>query len=163
MPIMLALLALPIVEIALFIIVGGWIGLWPTLGLVVLAGLVGVTVIRAQGAQAFERLRAAAAADKDPSGPMAHSALLVVAGLLLIVPGFFTDALGLLLLIPQVRAAAIRRFAGKVRGQTVVFSTRGGEGPRRPRDGDAIEVDYEVLDDVPPAERGASGWTRSPN
>ncbi|MBP7240592.1 FxsA family protein [Amaricoccus sp.] len=157
----LALLALPIVEIALFILVGGWIGLWPTLGLVVLAGLAGVAVIRAQGAQAFERLRVAAATDSDPSGPMAHSALLVLAGLLLIVPGFFTDALGLLLLVPQVRQAAIRRFAGKVSRRTVVFTT--GTGSRRPRDGEAIEADYEVLDDVPPEQRGASGWTRSPN
>lgn len=161
MGIMLALLALPIVEIALFIIVGGWIGLWPTLALMILAGLVGVAVIRTQGAQAFERLRAAAAADRDPSRPMAHSALLVLAGLLLVVPGFFTDALGLLLLAPPVRDALIRRYAGRVRTRTVVFTTR-GEAPRQSRDGDAIDADYEVLDDVPPSQRGASGWTRSP-
>lgn len=155
---MLALLALPIVEIALFIIVGGWIGLWPTLALVVLAGVAGVAVIRAQGAQAFARLRAAAAADQDPSGPMAQSALLVLAGLLLIVPGFFTDAIGLALLVPQVRTAAIRRFAGRMSGGSVVFTTRGAA--RRPGPAEAIDADYEVLDDVPPAQRGASGWTR---
>lgn len=170
MGVLLAFLALPIVEIALFIVVGGWIGLWPTLALVLGAAVAGLGVVRSQGAQAFERLRKAAAADADPTGPMAHSALLVLAGLLLMVPGFFTDALGLLLLLPPVRATLIRRLRARTRGATVTFAAgfpggaADGRGPVRPRGpAETIEGEYEVLDDVPPAERGASGWTRRPN
>jgi UPF0716 protein FxsA len=167
--IVLLFLALPFIEIALFILVGDWIGLLPTLGLVVLSILVGTAVVRAQGAQALRRLQAAVASNGDPSAPLAHGALIAAAGVLLIMPGFFTDFLGVLLLIPPVRAALIRAAAGRVRNRTVVFTT-GGDPRARPRDypaeprgevrGEAIEGDYEVLDDVPPSQRGASGWTR---
>lgn len=159
--ILLLILALPFIEIALFIKVGGWIGLWPTLGLVILSVLVGTGIVRAQGAQALRRLQAAVASNHDPSAPLAQGALIAAAGVLLIVPGFFTDALGVVLLIPPVRAALIRAAARRVRSRTVVF-TAGADPRARPRDypADAIEGDYEVLDDVPPSQRGASGWTR---
>lgn len=170
MGVLLAFLALPIVEIALFIIVGDWIGLWPTLALVLGAAVAGLAVVRSQGAQAFKRLRKAVAADADPTGPMAHSAMLVLAGVLLMIPGFFTDALALLLLLPPVRHALIRRLRARASGRTVIFASgfpggsADGRGPVRPRGpAETIEADYEVLDDVPPAERGASGWTRRPN
>ena len=165
--IMLLILALPFIEIALFIQVGGWIGLWPTLGLVVLSVFVGSAILRTQGAQALRRLQAAVASDRDPSEPLAHGVLIAAAGVLLMLPGFFTDAIGLLLLLPPVRSALIRAASRRVRSRTVVFTTTAGTDPRaRPRDypaeprGEAIEGDYEVLDDVPPSQRGASGWTR---
>lgn len=152
-------LALPILEIALFIQVGGLIGLWPTLALVVLSALLGVAVMRRHGVEALRRLQAKVLAGEDPSGPIAHGALIMVAGALLVVPGFFTSALGLILLLPAARSALIRRAAGRLRSGGAVFLRRGpaarpAQGPR------TIEVEYEVLDDVPPAERGASGWTR---
>ncbi|MBA3326222.1 MAG: FxsA family protein, partial [Rhodobacteraceae bacterium] len=83
----LAFLAVPILEIALFIQVGGLIGLWPTLGLVILAGVAGTALIRAQGLRALPRLRARIEAGEDPSGPLVDSALIVVAGILLLIPG----------------------------------------------------------------------------
>jgi UPF0716 protein FxsA len=149
-------LAVPILEIALFIQVGGLIGLWPTLGLVVLSAALGLAVMRTQGVEALRRLQAKVLAGEDPSGPIAHGALLMIAGVLLLVPGFFTSALGLVLLVPAARSALIRWAAGGLRARSVVFMRRA-----RPAGGvRTIEADYEVLDDVPPAERGASGWTR---
>jgi UPF0716 protein FxsA len=59
MPLFLIFVAVPMTEIALFILVGGWIGLWPTLGLVVLSALVGTVLMRAQGMAALERLQRA--------------------------------------------------------------------------------------------------------
>lgn len=156
---LLIFLAIPILEIALFIQVGGLIGLWPTLGLVVLSALVGLAIVRSQGVNAIGRLQTSVAAGGDISGPIADAALILVAGVLLLIPGFFTDAIALVLLIPAARLALMRFGAGRVRAQSVIF-TRGPLSSRRPQPSDTIEGEYEVLDDVPPSQRGASGWTR---
>ena len=90
--------------------------------------------MRWQGMRALDRLRASLEAGGDPVGPIAHGALILVAGMLLIMPGFFTDALGLLLLIPAVRAQLIRlgRLAGDGAGRRAT-SGRGGRRRRRGR------------------------------
>ena len=105
----LIFVGLPIVEIALFIKVGGAIGLLPTLGIVVLTrgrgrrdhALAGPA---ARSTDCGRRCRRAGIR----SGRLAHGALILVAGILLILPGFFTDTLGLLLLVPPVRTQLIR-------------------------------------------------------
>jgi len=152
----LIFVGMPIVEIALFIKVGGAIGVLPTLALVVLSAVVGTALVRWQGMQALGRLKTSLEAGGDPRGPIAHGALILVAGLLLIAPGFFTDALGLLLLIPAVRAQLIRWGASKatVRAASFVRTGRPAPGP-----GDVIEADYEIVDEGP-ARRGRSGWTQ---
>jgi len=159
---LLVFVAVPMIEIALFIQIGGTIGLWPTLGIVVLTAVVGTTLMRIQGLTALGRLRSRLAAGQDPVGPIADGALILVAGMLLLTPGFFTDTVGLLLLVPAVRAALIREIAARVSVRAASVSAGSaqyehGERPRRP---ETIDTEYEVLDDVPPSERGASGWTR---
>ncbi len=168
--ILLVLLSIPILEIGLFIQVGGLIGLWPTLGLIILTAVIGAALMRRQGIAALARLQASIDAGEDPRGPIADGAFILIAGMLLLTPGFFTDAVGLILLIPGARAAVIRRLSGRMRRGGFVFIRASGRtgpaqrGPRRPRPGgDTIEADYEVLDDVPPSQRGASGWTRPQN
>ena len=157
---LLILLALPIVEIALFIEVGGWIGLWPTLGLVLLSAGAGMALMRHQGLAALRRLQARLEDGGDPVGPIAHGALILLGGLLLLVPGFFTDALGLLLLIPAVRELLIRHGAARV----TVRAARFGRSPSRPppRSSEAIDAEYEVVEDAGPRRPGRSGWTRQP-
>lgn len=142
---------LPIVEIALFIQIGGLIGLWPTLALVILAALLGMTVIRSRGAHAASEVQRSLAELRDPSRPIAHGMMIVVAGILLIIPGFFTDAVGLLLLIPPVRELLMRRLGRRIEVNRVQM---GGAGFRReahrPPYGDGvIDGDYVVDDDVP--------------
>lgn len=144
------LLLLPLVEIALFVVIGGAIGVWATLGLVVLSGLAGVAAVRLNGFQTLVRARASLEAGTDPAGPMAHGALGVLAGLLLIVPGFFTSAVGLLLLLRPVRQALIGWAGARVAERA----------PQRRAAAETIEVDYEVLDDTPPPRQGRSGWTQ---
>lgn len=156
---LLTFLALPIIEIALFIQIGGAIGLWPTLGLVILSVVVGLSIVRAQGVSAIGELQARIATGEDPSGTIADAALILVAGVLLLIPGFFTDTIGLVLLIPAARRALRRNAAGRFRARNVTF-TRGATAQRRSQGSDTIEGEYEVLDDVPPSKRGASGWTR---
>lgn len=154
--------AVPMIEIALFIQIGGLIGLWPTLGIVVLTAIVGTTLMRIQGLAALGRLRSRLETGQDPVGPIADGALILIAGMLLLTPGFFTDTVGLLLLVPAVRALLIRELAARisVRAASVSAGAAHYEHSERPRGPDTIEAEYEVLDDVPPSQRGASGWTR---
>lgn len=170
---------LPIIEIALFIQVGGAIGLWPTLALVVLAAVLGVSVMRAQGARAVAEIQSNLSQLRDPSRPMAHGAMIMLAGMLLVVPGFFTDVIGLLLLLPPVRGLVMRRVSGRIRVQRAHVARRHADPYRPPYGGGVIDGDYIVEDDaldaarrmhpplpdVPPrddddAPRGGSGWTR---
>lgn len=153
---LLILFGVPIIEIALFIKVGGLIGLWPTLGLVVLSAVLGAAVMRSQGLRALARLQASLEQGSDPVGPVAHAALILVAGILLLIPGFFTDVVGLLLLIAPVRAQLIRWGASRVTVQAATFVRT---GRRRPPT-DIIEANYEIVDDDAPRRQGRSGWTR---
>jgi UPF0716 protein FxsA len=159
MRLLLIFLTIPIIEIALFIQVGGWIGLWPTLGLVVLTAVAGAALMRTQGLRALDRLRAAFEGGRDPTGPIADGAMILVGGMLLLTPGFFTDTLGLLLLLPPVRAAIYRRFGALLSVRVAAAGPRPRPAARSGVD-HPIEAEYEVLDDVPPSQRGASGWTR---
>lgn len=168
---------LPIVEIALFIQVGGLIGVWATLGLVVLAFVLGVAVIRSQGTHAWLQAQRSLAELRDPSRPLAHGMMLMIAGALLIVPGFFTDIIGLLLLIRPLRDLVIRQAGRRMRVRSVHMARR--ESYRPPYADGVIDADYVVEDEPrsaaprPPLDipadlpddgasgrRGGSGWTR---
>lgn len=141
--IILAILALPLVEIALFVTLGGALGLWLTLAWVVLTAVVGVLILKSlsmrgaiRGRREFvEGFRGRLA--EDPLSPIAHQALIGVAAGLLILPGFFTDALGLLLLVPFVRTLLIGLLARRMRGVMVVsqsFGPTDDAAGRRPYD-----------------------------
>jgi len=84
----------PILEIALFIQVGGWLGLWPTLGIVILTALAGTLLLRTQGIQTLGRLQSSVSEGKNPMDPIAHGAMILIAAVLLLTPGFFTDITG---------------------------------------------------------------------
>jgi UPF0716 protein FxsA len=160
----LAFLLVPLIEIALFIQVGGWIGLWPTLAIVVLTAVAGTVLVRSQGVQALARLRNSLETLRDPTEPLAHGAMILFSGALLLTPGFFTDTVGFALLVPAVRNAVLRAVKARVEVHTV--SRRSPYGAPPPAD-DIIETSYTVEedrptprgpDDAPP--RGPSGWTR---
>jgi UPF0716 protein FxsA len=120
----LALLALPIAEIAMFIVVGGWIGVLPTIGLIFASSLAGALLLRFQGLGNLQRLRTALQRGDVPAGEVADGAMILLAGLLLITPGFITGALGLLLFIPP-----LRKLFWKLAGlRLAVVATRSG-GP----------------------------------
>lgn len=152
----------PILEIALFIQVGGLIGLWPTLAIVVLTALAGTLLVRAQGLATLADVQRSFQAGGDPTGPLANAALILVAGVLLLTPGFFTDGLGFAFLLPPVRAAVIRWGAARIAARMTV---RTG-GPARPAGDQTIDGAYQTLDpdeiDRPGQTPGSSGWTKHP-
>ncbi len=141
--------AVPLIEIALFIKVGGLIGLWPTLAIVVITAFIGTVLMRAQGANALMRLRQSMERLEDPSEPLADGAMIIFAGALLLTPGFFTDAIGLLLLLPSVRRAVFRHLKARVHVQG--FTVSSGPGPGPFENDDIIDAEYE---EIRPARRG---------
>lgn len=144
-------IGLPLIEIGLFVTVGGAIGLWPTLAIVLGTGFLGSWLIKNQGRQAMMGMRGPKDVMADPMGAVAHGGLTLLAGILLILPGFFTDTLGLLLLLPPVRHGIIALLASRVKVQSF------GHGAAR-RD-DVIDGEFIELDTVPP-KPGTSGWTQ---
>lgn len=152
----LAFLLVPLIEIALFIQVGGWIGLWPTLAVVVLTAIAGTALVRSQGAQALAQLRSSFDSLRDPTEPLAHGAMILFSGALLLTPGFFTDAVGFALLIPGVRRALLRELRKRIKVESVVA---GQERWQEPSPGDVIDGSYTVEDEHP-RRPGPSGWTR---
>lgn len=103
-PVLLLLfLLVPLLEIYLLIVVGGIIGALPTVALVVLTAVVGAALARHQGLATLQRLQATMARGETPAFEMLEGVLLLVGALLLLTPGFFTDALGFACLLPPTR------------------------------------------------------------
>lgn len=163
-----AFIGVPLIEIALFIQIGGLIGLWPTLLIVVLTAILGTYLVRSQGMQTLRELQSRFNNLEDPTEPLAHGAMILFSGALLLTPGFFTDTIGFLLLVPKVRAHVFRELRKRVRVQT--FTMGGGAarrptGPgRSPRAGDdVIDGEFSEIDpdQIPPRPtHRPSGWTR---
>ena len=96
-------LLMPLAEIAGFVLVGRAVGVWRTLGLVILTSVAGTLLLRAQGLQMLRTLSDEGRQGRVPGDTIVHGAMIVVAALLLLIPGFITDILGLALFIPAVR------------------------------------------------------------
>lgn len=140
----LGFFALPIIEIALFIKVGQTIGLFPTLALILMTSLFGALVLREQGLSVVGQLRQNMSASRVPGKAIADTMMIGLAGVLLILPGFFTDAIGLLLLLPPVRHWIYRGLASRV---TVVSATGsaqyGSPDPQHIARPETIDLDSE--------------------
>ncbi|WP_299817401.1 FxsA family protein [uncultured Jannaschia sp.] len=147
--------AVPIIEIALFIQVGGLIGLFPTLAIVVVTAALGTYLVRKQGLAELRRIQQSLDRLSNPTRPLAHGAMILASGLLLLTPGFFTDAVGFALLVPGVRDAVMHHVRKRIE---VKAFTVGGQPMREPppaRD-DVVEGDYVEV----PRHEGPSGWRR---
>jgi UPF0716 protein FxsA len=151
MPFFVGLLLWPLIEIALFVTVGGWLGLWVTLAIVLGTGVLGVALMRWRGLRAVADLRRHVREMGNPLTKVADQAVFMLAGVLLVLPGFFTDALGLLLLIPPVRYALVALAARRV------VMPSGGRS--RYRD-EVIDGEYTAVDPDRDRLRRPSGWTQ---
>lgn len=96
---------IPIIEITVIIQVGALLGLWPTVAIVILSAWLGAKYVRQQGLATLQSVQTKMAQGEMPSGEIVTGLMLLVAGVLLVTPGFVTDIFGLLLLIPSVRSA----------------------------------------------------------
>src|SRR5215210_8481385 len=141
-----AFIVLPIAELYLIYKVGDSIGIVPTLALLVADSIIGSVLLRTQGRAVWRRFQATMQAGRMPHREVQDGVLVIFGGALLITPGFLTDILGLVLLIPPTRAVVrrvlVRRFADRM----IVAATRGRPPPRPGHadvEGNAVEVDPE--------------------
>lgn len=157
----LFVLALPIIEIAGFVIVGEEIGVLATLGLVITAAILGAVLLRIQGFGVMTRIRAEVDAGRDPSGEVIKGVMVLVAAILLLIPGFFTDIVGLLLFLPPVREFAWRALKRRVIISSARFGggfSAGGPGASAGRGrGGTIDLDADEYSHAP---RGDSPWRK---
>jgi UPF0716 protein FxsA len=158
----LGLIALPFVELALLVKTGQTIGLWPTLALLVGAAVVGGAIMSRQGLTVARRTQEAVALGRPPVGPVLDGALMLLAGALLITPGFVTDAMALALLVPPIRRrvarTTVRRLVERAQLQVrAQKSARGAEGETAGKDaGPVIEGEFVRLGEKSqPSEKGA--------
>ena len=163
MPLLLILIfiGVPILEIAVFIQAGKLIGLWPTLAAVVVTAVVGVALLRAQGLAALGRARRQLDQGQIPVAEVFTGLCLLIAGALLLTPGFITDTAGFLLLIPPVQQTlgrwiitALFRSPNSrvwVDGEEIIRPPEDTRAPPK----DAIDVEYTEIPE--PDDRTAAG------
>ena len=99
---------LPMVELYLLIMLGSRIGAMPTIGLIVLTGIIGATLARQQGLSVLSKIQREMASGKPPTQELVEGALIVVGGIVLLTPGIVTDIFGFSLLVPPVRKIVCR-------------------------------------------------------
>ena len=135
---------LPMVELYLLIMLGSRIGAMPTIGLIVLTGIIGATLARQQGLSVLSKIQREMASGKPPTQELVEGALIVVGGIVLLTPGIVTDIFGFSLLVPPVRKivcrSLTRAFSKKV-GKAAGFSrTSDGFSSFRKDSDDVIDV-----------------------
>jgi UPF0716 protein FxsA len=145
--VLLAILAVPFIEIALFVTLGGALGLWLTLAWVIVAAALGLLVVKGLAMTGSISLGRDIREMGDPLSPLAHRGLVGIAGLLLIIPGFFTDAIGLLLLIPPVRRLFIKLIGKKLGGGAIIVRSDVIDGEWRD-----VSPEAERRPDLPPTD-----------
>ncbi len=151
----LLFVAVPVLEIAVFIQLGGLIGLWPTLAGIVATAVIGVALLRHQGFAVMHRAIETTNAGQMPVAEVFDGFCLVVAGAFLLTPGFVTDAAGFALLIPGLRRWLRKTFGARLVRSGRVHVTVHGEtlkpgGGVRPRGrGPVIDAEYETLSPEP--------------
>jgi UPF0716 protein FxsA len=128
-------IGLPLLELAILVKLGEVIGFWPTIGVVIVTGILGASLARAQGFMVYTRIQSELAAGRIPAGGLVDGLLILIGGIVLLTPGLLTDLFGFALLIPWMRVIfkgwLQRKFSGMVqRGQTGIFFT-GTDSSRR--------------------------------
>jgi len=140
-PVLLILLIATVVEVTVLVAVGDLIGVLPTIGLLILASVVGAWLLRREGTRTLGAFSEAVRTRRPPHREVIDGVLIAAAGVLIVVPGFVSDVLALVLLLPPTRAL--------VRGRMVRSASR--HAPVRLRPG--AVVDGEVVQPDPAAHR----------
>ncbi len=152
---LLLILAFPATEIYLFVETGKQVGAWLTIGMIFATALVGGMILRHQGRQMIARAREQVAKEELPVAELAHGAVLVLAAFLLLTPGFITDALGTLLLIPVLRRLVLGAILVAIRSRVNKFDSWGGPSDASHGstviDGDFKDISGSEADGTPAA------------
>ena len=163
----LVLIAVPVLELALLIKIGQWIGVWQTVALVVTTAFTGILIISQQSFTVMRRTLEAVSEGRPPVVQVLDSLFLMVAGALFLTPGLMTDALALLLLVPPIRRAVARWTIGQLLqhrpadidadGRRAHDGREERHQPAAAREGPVIEGEFERLGETPTVARRSNG------
>ncbi len=152
----LAFVVVPIVEIGLFLQVGSYIGVPATLGLIILTAIAGTMLVRSQGIDVIRKVQNSANRGEMPVAALVQGLFVLIAGVLLLTPGFATDTLGFALLIPPVRELIAAKI-WKIIEPNIVTSTQWSSTQTRGNPnrsgGTVIDIEAVEIDETP--ENGA--------
>ena len=132
-------IVIPVIEISLFIEIGSFIGSFNTILLIFTTALIGIYFVRQQGISTYSKLYKQLQNQEAPIQTMFEGLVILISGILLITPGFFTDALGFLGLIPLTRVILIKIVANSVLSRYGMKSQKSDDG--------SIEGDFEEIND----------------
>jgi len=142
--VLLLFVAVPLAELYVILQVGHAIGALPTIGLLVLSSLIGTALVRSQGRSVWRRFQGALASGRPPARETVDGVLVLFGGALMLAPGFITDVLGALLLLPPSRALARRGILRNARSRLLGgLGTSGGFGGGAAR-AQRTRQDYDV-------------------
>ena len=135
------LIAVPIAEIAVFLLVGSIIGPLPTILLIIVTAILGAILLKKQGVSVLARLKSDMEQNRVPAGAIGHAVTIAIAGILLLTPGFITDTIGFLLFVPAVRHGLWKQISGAVKMERGTAPQQGGGGPRQRTHARVIDLD----------------------
>jgi|TARA_B110000444_G_scaffold40266_1_gene36070 UPF0716 protein FxsA len=141
-------IAVPIIEIALFIQIGGFLGFWVTMLIVILTAIIGTRLVKSQGLNAIKDVQNSFINGGNTANSLINGALILVAGVLLLTPGFFTDFIGLTFLFPSTRSWWIK-YGKKYFKNRILFnagSYQESQAENTSTQQDIIDADYTDLD-----------------
>jgi UPF0716 protein FxsA len=141
----LVFLLVPLVEIAFFVLIGQAIGLWLTLLGVLVTAVLGSLVLRVQGLSLINEIRATVGRGQLPARAIADAMMVGVAGLVLLLPGYFSDLIGILLLVPAVRMAIYTFLKSRfvLVSAATAGAAAGAHRDGRVEDGGTIDLDQD--------------------
>ena len=139
------LLIVPLLEIAAFVIIGGEIGVFYTLALIVVTAIIGSILLRIQGFGLLNKIQTDMNEGKVPAREMVHGLMIMIAGVLLLTPGFVTDTCGFLLFVPPIRDAAWHFLKGRFKVTSFSQGAHFGNRPP-PNDGGGPTIDFDHED-----------------
>jgi UPF0716 protein FxsA len=147
LPLVLLFIAVPIAELAVIIQVGQAIGIWWTIGLLIADSLIGSWLMRHQGRAAWRRFNEAVYGGRVPTREVLDGALVIFGGALLLTPGFITDILGLILLVPPSRALVRGIVSRRIAHRMVASATRARRVPGDyDVEGTAVDIDSDRIE-----------------
>jgi len=155
---LLLFILVPVAELAIFIALGDKIGLEATLGIIVLTALIGAYLTKSQGLKALNNYQQALAQGRLPHEEVMDGLMILIAGAVLLTPGFLTDAIGFSLLIPPFRKVVKAIIKQRLQGRVYIVSEKvnvasqpfSQEAPTRSGGPQVINVEAEVIDDSTP-------------
>lgn len=156
---LLLFIGIPVLELCIFLMLGNRIGIPTTLGIIVVTAVLGAYLTKSQGLKALHKYQSAISSGKLPHEEVMDGLMILIAGAVLLTPGFLTDAIGFSLLIPTVRDIVRALVKTKLKDRVRVAGEAMGAPPETMNRPDVITVEAEVIDPVPEQEKESKSST----